>query len=197
MLTPILLGVYDYVDYVGPYGYRDHSERALNASGESVGNYLPPSGAQYEAFLWSPTGQATTLETPTGGGSTVIAINDSGESVGASSVGVVEWSPSGQATVLDPGPGFAYAINDSGEVAGLDSRGYAAIWSPTGQETILQGPPIDRYGAVAINTSGQSVGTDAAGAVLWSPTGAATTLQHVGPADLPLAITDSRLEYWE
>ncbi len=96
-------------------------------------------GAIKEAVQWSPSGKATVLQDAGGRGeSTVVAINDAGQSVGYSYTGrgyvAVLWSPSGKAMVLEDegGAGIsqALAVNDAGWSVGYSYTGRGPF-SPT------------------------------------------------------------------
>ena len=170
----------------------------INASGEGFGQ----SAFGEEFVLWSPTGQATVLQTD-GYGSSADAINNAEEIVGALQLSgyweAVEWSPTGTVTFL-PGVNGSYesgagAINNVGEILGYSrwsttATGYAyMLWSPTGQTTLLQDPGGPSYSAGAINDVGESVGSCETGgpreseAVEWSLTGTATVLSSPGNLD--------------
>ena len=149
---------------------------AINATGQSVGS-SETVGGDYEAVLWSPSGQTTVLQDAGGAGdSYASAINYAGESVGYSdttaTVGgptdAVLWSSTGQATVLQDAGGqgmsFANAINAFGQSVGYSytASGYEAVlWGPKGKardlDNILGSAWSDTI-AVGINNSGDIVG---------------------------------------
>jgi hypothetical protein len=155
--------MYDAVILQSPSPSSEPTPRAINASGQVVGNVSLAVG--FAPILWSSTGSGTWLDAPSGGGladGIDYAINNAGESVGIAVVGddgdqAVLWSPTGTATLLGDVPGGTGVSND-----------------------------------VAINASGQSVGWSetASGqdAVLWSPKGKATVLQDMGGRGVSAAL---------
>ncbi|PWU16938.1 MAG: hypothetical protein C5B50_12325 [Verrucomicrobia bacterium] len=71
------------------------------------------------------------------------------------------WAPGASSpSTLGLRGSVAYAINDSGEIVGYSSRGFAAVLGSHGYESELVLPPDDAYGSIAtgINASGQIIG---------------------------------------
>ena len=184
----------------------DNYAEGINASGEAYGYAAEPDRLDgYAAVEWSPTGQATVLQSVGGIYSQANAINKAGETVGKAEVpstgiwDAVEWSPTGQVTTLYSG-GFgssvANAINNAGRSVGFSEASYngnvqvAMEWSPSGAPIYLQQWGGSYSTASAINNVGESVGySDVASsgvrdAMLWSPSGQATVLQDVGGVGL-------------
>jgi probable HAF family extracellular repeat protein len=135
---------------------------ALNDDGEVVGAYDVEDSALVQAFVWtSSTGMTSLL---VGSRSWAVGINSAGDIVGVSNISEFSaaspylWTPSLGVHNLGTG-GSAFAINDRGEVVGLDSEyidGF--IWSQSsGKRHIgtLGGTTTWPYG---INQEGEVTG---------------------------------------
>lgn len=171
---------------------------AVNALGSVAGiEYSSGDLPVYRAFVNSGSGAAY-IPTLGGDDNAATGINDSGKIVGYSDTGAASqaafsYSPGAGVTSLGTPAGasdsWAYAINNSGEIAGAGGR-----FDPTGSFVYTQAAvfsngswgdlPILGYqssGASAISDAGQVAGTlnDGSGgtmAFLWTPAGSMVTL---------------------
>ena len=152
----------------------------INTSGQMAGYaqyFYGGEGDGGTGVLWSPSGADTLLQ-GLPGGSTPVAINASGETVGYSyglgggSSEAVLWSASGQATVLQD-PGGLFAINKFGDSCGgfATSTGEDAVyWNSGGAATVLTSLGGDSN-AFSLNNCGDIGGISDNEAALWSDTG--------------------------
>lgn len=140
---------------------------AINASGQ-VSGVSRPAGKPITLYAVRWTGTAPTkLEAPAGTQSVGYGINDSGQVAGVfypagmpdlragmSFYHAMRWTGT---TPTELGPGFAYAINVSGQVAGTNGA-HAVRWTGTTAEELgtLGGTANE---GLAINASGQVAGT--------------------------------------
>jgi probable HAF family extracellular repeat protein len=134
---------YYLIQSIGPVGYESQAT-GINDAGMVVGNYELPDGT-YRTFVWR-NGVVTTLGTPPEAiSSRGTAINANGQVAGyigtAAGARVALWSNLPSPVIL--GNGYAMAINDAGEVAGMriapDGSG-AAFVTHNGVETSLGQP---------------------------------------------------------
>jgi probable HAF family extracellular repeat protein len=188
---------------LGTLGSRDSVALGINGSGQVVGQADTTSGAQ-AAFLWTPAApngtSGTMVDLGTLGGPEIIALGNPGSAAfGINGSGqVVGWSvttsgaqaaflwtpatPNGTSGTMAALPtlagdtaGYAYGINDSGQVVGI--AGSAAFLYSGGQMIDLGSlaGSTGTIGAYAINAGGQVVGgSDMSSglphAFLWTPT---------------------------
>jgi probable HAF family extracellular repeat protein len=206
------------VTELGSLGFGISDGLAINNNGQVTGySYLskeiavpcPPQqygrpkkcfAAVYHAFLYS-NGTMTDLGTLGGFYSQGLSINVSGEVVGVSDTdgeGSHSFLFSGGKTLTDLSPMAAYAINDSGQIAGACGEPSHACLDFGGTITPLPdpaSPAITTCVATSINNTGQMAGTcdDTSSdehAVLWS-NGAATDLGTLGgPQAFAMAINN-------
>jgi probable HAF family extracellular repeat protein len=176
---------------------QQNEAHAINDSTQVAGlSCLDPGNQVCRAFLWTQSAGMKDLGSLGGNFSEANGINSAGDVVGFSTVAdgtrhAFLWTPSGGMRQLVPGETtetFAWAINDSDEVAGSfvhpqDHLYHGFVWS---QSTGLRDLGTLATGwseALAINDSGDLVGfaRDADGtghAVIWKNGGA---IQTIGP----------------
>lgn len=144
---------------------------SVNEKGQIVGCAPSISGGQ-RATLFDPTGNGNNIDLGSFPGcpSEACSINDSGQIVGWEQrtrevYHAILFDPTGSGNNIDLGEGFAYSINNSGQIVG-NWRGRAALFDPTGKgsnidlNTLID--PASGWSlflAYSINDSGWIVGT--------------------------------------
>jgi probable HAF family extracellular repeat protein len=117
---------------LGTLGGDEGVAMAVNNAGTAVGWSLDAEGRRL-ATLWTPAGEVVRLgEHPFGDGeapSGAMAINARGEAVGFThGLLLARWAPDGRPLGMDRcSGGFAFDINDRGEVTGLESAAVGAF----------------------------------------------------------------------
>jgi len=141
---------------IGTLGGDTATARAINDSGQIVGESSPAGNNGWHAFSFS-AGQMTDLGTLGGANSSAWSINNAGQITGGSDMpnGSTHVFLYAQGTMKEvPGStsafSYGYSINASGEIVGEDER---AFLSSGGQMKTL-GPGI----AFSINAGGEAVG---------------------------------------
>ncbi|MBK9021917.1 MAG: hypothetical protein IPL72_18805 [Sulfuritalea sp.] len=113
-------------------GYLNAEPTAINDFGQVVGISFNTNLESSQATIWN-NGTPSALGYAGGGISQAYGIDNGGQVVGGVNVSTtgndwhaVVWSGS---TTRDLGPGMAFAINKSGQVAGTNERQQAVIWN--------------------------------------------------------------------
>ena len=179
-------------------GFGTDLVEALNSAGDSIGqSYI---GNGYEGVYWNASGASTVIGS--GDNSYPRAINDIGDVGGFTSDGLgaghgyaTEWFND---SILwespDDGSSIS-AINSIGAAVGVDGNN-AVYWSPRGVETVLRvGTHKNPDRAIAINNSGNSIGSNATDTIAyeWSKTGKTVVLRKlpgIAAEVFPNAIND-------
>lgn len=154
---------YYLIQSIGPVGYESQAT-GINDAGMVVGNYELPDGT-YRTFVWQ-NGVVTPLGTPAEAiNARGMAINANGQVAGyidtASGGRVALWSSLPSPVIL--GSGYAMAINNSGDVAGMriapDGSGSAYV-TQNGAEISLGQPAGGGWStATGLNGAGGVSGT--------------------------------------
>jgi probable HAF family extracellular repeat protein len=155
----------------------------LNNLDQVTGVFNPnPNNLNFHGFLWTPaTSTLEDLGTLGGKESFPIDINDSGQVVGLADTNTGQapfiWAESTGMQVIGDGFANASAINEAGQVAGLNNSGHAALWSQAdGTQDLGVLPGTNSSIAYAMNNRGVVVGRSWAGlrdpgfVFIWSPT---------------------------
>ncbi len=191
---------FDVVELASPGGNAEPV--AINVNGYSVG------ADRDGPTLWSPSGQATVLNSSSFSGA--IAINSHERSIGNQPTGngseALSWSETGRPTFLvdvgGEGNSHVSGINNHGDSVGSSVvsppgatfQQEAVLWAPNGTATVLEDIPGDHDAAAnAINNNGQIVGEsgyfvgepgtgyEVSEAVFWAAVGSnPIVLQNVG-----------------
>lgn len=158
-----------------PQGASKVFPRAINDAGQVVGSVeLDGQASSRRAFVWSASSGFTYLNPPDFRGRSIAnAINASGTVTGEtagfqSGFHAFVWSPESGMTIL---PAYAKedyssgkSINSAGQIAGIASVAFgverAFRWSSVGGLQVLPVDTVRSSFAVAINNSGQVVGSD-------------------------------------
>lgn len=160
---------------LGTLGGADGIGRAVNNSGEIVGDSTSVGNSVLRAFLWTQaSGMQPLPSLGQGVQDSALAINDSGSVVGFSCLGsectgdyhAVLWTQAAAIQDLGTLPGgqmtFATGINSADHVVGfvdLPNATHAFLWTPsTGMQELAPEAGLSNYAAFAISSSDQVVG---------------------------------------
>jgi len=150
-------------DLGGLPGGRSSQAFGVNSAGQVVGYATTATGAPH-AVLWRPNGAIVDLGAPLGGESVALGISNAGQVVGWTGTGTLIqpfiWTEtSGMQIIAGIRSGIAFAINNSGVVAG-ESNGRPISWNAGSSASVLNLLRDDVAGrARAISDAGEMVGS--------------------------------------
>jgi probable HAF family extracellular repeat protein len=173
---------YTFTD-LGTLGEINSEASAINNTGQVVGySYNTYVGYDPRATLWNGT-TLTALGSLGVGASQALGINDAGQVAGAVNFSTTsnDWHATvwNGTTITDLGSGHAFAINNTGQVVGINyANSHATLWNGTTSIDLGDSSGIGSS-AYAINNAGQVAGFSGYQATLWNGT-TATYLDGLG-----------------